>query len=235
MKKIILSFLIAAMPMIGLFAQMTKGYVKIEITEATSDNEQMAMGLEMMKGSETEYFFDAENYVTKMNMMGGMVSMENHINVKTKKMDMLMDAMGNKMWIDSNMDEAKAQGQGQLTNADVDIKYDKADTKVIQGMKAYKFSMKVPNPQMPMDIEGYITEEISSEGNLIQGMENVKFAGFPLEFTLKNQMMTLKMEATEVKKDVDASVFDLKTDGYKKMTLKEFQAAMGGMGGGMGF
>lgn len=235
MKKTILSFLIAAMPMIGLFAQMTKGYVKIEITEATSDNEQMAMGLEMMKGSETEYFFDAENYVTKMNMMGGMVSMENHINVKTKKMDMLMDAMGNKMWIDSNMDEAKAQGQGQLTNADVDIKYDKADTKVIQGMKAYKFSMKVPNPQMPMDIEGYITEEISSEGNLIQGMENVKFAGFPLEFTLKNQMMTLKMEATEVKKDVDASVFDLKTDGYKKMTLKEFQAAMGGMGGGMGF
>lgn len=222
------------LPMVGAMAQMTNGMVKVEITEATSDDEQMAMGLEMMKGTETKYFFNGDDYVTEMNMMGGMVSIKNHINTKTKKLDMLMDAMGNKMWIDSNIDEAKAQG-GSITNDDIELTYDKKDTKTIQGLKAYKFKMNVKDAQMPMEIEGYLTEEIKSDGNLIQGMENVKFQGFPLEFTLKNAMMTLKMETTEVKKDVADSVFELKTEGYKKMTMEEFKNAMGGMGGGMGF
>ena len=40
--------------------------------------------------------------------------------------------------------------------------------------------------------------------------------------------------ATDIKDTVDESVFVLKTDGYKKMTMKEFTDSMGGMGA-MGF
>lgn len=234
MKKIFLSLFVLMISVVAINAQMDKGFIKVEITDVSSDNEQMAMQLEMMKGTETNYYFSGDKYVTKMSMMGGMVNMENHINTKTKKMDMLMDAMGSKLWVDTNLDEAKS-GQEALTNEDVNISYDKSDTKKIHGLDAYKFTMEVPNPQMKMNISGYLTEEINTEGNLIQGMEKVSLAGFPLEFTVKNSVMEMKMEATEVSKDVNAGIFDLKTDGYKKMTWSEFQTQMGSMGGGMGF
>ena len=55
---------------------IAKGTVKMEITKVTSDDPQMAMGLEMMKGSQTEVAFKDDQYLTSVDMMGGMVKMK---------------------------------------------------------------------------------------------------------------------------------------------------------------
>jgi hypothetical protein len=221
-------------PFVAITAQKTmdKGYVKMEITEATSDDPQMAMGLEMMKGSVTEIFFTEGKYKTSMNMMGGMVKMDNIVDVSTNKMDMLFDAMGSKSWVDTDLDEAKKNKPATQNMEEFEVEYDKSQTKTILGYEAYKATISIPNIQ-GMVVTGWITEAIKTDANIIQGMDDLKLQGFPLEFSLSNPQMKMTFSATDIKDTVDESQFVIKTDGYKKMTMKEFQNTMGGMG--MGF
>ena len=145
---------------------------------------------------------------------------------------MLFDAMGQKIWVESNTDEAKKM-QPTPDMSDYKIDYDKSDVKEIKGYKAYKAIITVPG-QEDMKIIGYITEEIKTNAKIIQGMEDLKLDGFPLEFSMKNPQMTMTFSTTNVEEKVDANKFKVSTDGYKKMTMEEFQQQMGGMGG-LGF
>ncbi|MEM9547454.1 MAG: hypothetical protein AAGA77_15855 [Bacteroidota bacterium] len=235
MKHLINLFLLLA-PFIAVNAQksMSKGYVKMEITEATSDDQQMAMGLEMMKGSVTEIHFTEGKYMTSMTMMGGMVKMNNLVETETNKMDMLMDAMGNKTWVETNLDEAKQnKAAGAQSMEDFKVDYDPSQRKKILDYDAYMATITIPS-QPGMKVVGWITEDIKTDANIIQGMQDLKLKGFPLEFSITNPQMKLTFAATDIKDTVDESVFVLKTDGYKKMTMKEFTESMGGMGA-MGF
>ena len=234
MKHLINLFLLLV-PFVAVTAQkkLDKGYVKMEITEATSDDPQMAMGLEMMKGSVTEIHFMDGKYKTVMHILGGMVKMENLVEPETKKMDMLMDAMGNKMWVETNLDEAKQNKAGGQDMQDFKVEYDDTKRREILGYDSYMTTITIPS-QPGMVVEGWITEEIVTDANIIQGMQDLKLKGFPLEFSIKNPQMTLTFAATDIKDSVDENVFILKTDGYKKMTMKEFTESMGGMGA-MGF
>lgn len=234
MKKIVLLFLLA-LPVVGLIAQtsMEKGYVKMEVVEASSDDPQMAMGLEMLKGSTTETYFKKDHYVTKMDMMGGMVSVLNYVNTATNKMDMLMDAMGNKMWIETDMDEAKSMQPSNMKPEDFKIDYDMETTKEIMGYKAFKTTISVP-VQDGMTVTGWLTKDIKTDANVIQGMNELKLEGFPLEFTIDSPMMKMTYTTVDIKSEVDESIFEPSTEGYKKMTMEEFTKSMGGMGG-LGF
>jgi hypothetical protein len=63
-----------------------------------------------------------------------------------------------------------------------------------------------------------------------------KMEGFPLEYSVsQGGQFAMVFTAQEVLTEVDPEVFNLKTKGFKEMTMEEFQNAMGGMGGGMGF
>lgn len=211
---------------------LTKGTVKMEITDVASDDENMAMALEMMKGTETDLYFKDDKYVTKVNMMGGMVNMSTHISEEKNSFDMLMDAMGQKMWISSTLEETKNSPEAkQAENAKVE--YDKADTKEILGYKCHKVTITIPDSE-DMTVTGYVTEDIKTKANLIQGMQALQLNGFPMEFTVKNPMMSMTMKTTKVSDELDEAMLTLSTDGYKKMTMEEFQQSMGGMGG-MGF
>ena len=235
MKHLINLFLLLT-PFVAVTAQKTlsEGYVKMEITEVKSDDPQMAMGLEMMKGSVTEIHFMDGKYMTSMTMMGGMVKMNNLVETETKKMDMLMDAMGNKTWVETNLDEAKnSKAAGAQDMEDFKVEYDPTQKKKILDYNAYKATITIPS-QPGMKVEGWITEDIKTDANIIQGMQDLKLKGFPLEFSITNPQMTLTFAATDIKESVDQSVFTLNTEGYKKMTMKEFTESMGGMGG-MGF
>ena len=230
--KHLLNFLLLALPFVTINAQknLVDGYIKMERTEATSDDEQMAMGLEMMKGSETEIYFTKGKYLTSMNMMGGMIKMNNLVDTEAEKMDMTFDAMGNKMWIDTNLADARKNKQKDMS--DYKVTYDKSQTKEILGYKAYRATITVPE-QPDMKVIGWVTPEIKTDANIIQGMEDLKLEGFPLEFSIVNPQMRLTFMATDIKDEVDMGVFTLKTDGYKKMTMEEFTKQMGGMGGMM--
>lgn len=234
MKKIIFSLLTVAVFSFNLMAQKTleQGYIKMEITDVTSNDEQTAMMLQMMKGSQTEVHFKGDRYMTNMNMMGGMVSMKTYIDEEKKGFDMLMDAMGQKFWVASNLDEARGTEQSEIAKS-AKIIYDKNDKKTILGYDAYKVTISIPQ-QEGMTITGYITESIKTKANLMQGMEALKLEGYPLEFTVTNPTMSLTMSTKEIKEEVDMSQLNMTTEGFTKMTMEEFTKQMGGMGG-MGF
>ncbi|HPK10836.1 MAG TPA: hypothetical protein PK147_08170 [Saprospiraceae bacterium] len=211
---------------------LSEGYVKMEITEVTSDNPQMAQGLEMMIGTQTELFFNKEKSVNKMSMMGGMVENNTYVDFNTDKINILMNAMGNKMWIETNKDESSSEEQKKIQE-NIKVEYDKADTKEILGYNC--FAMKITSPDMKdMVVTGYITDKIITDAQVIQGYGDVAMEGFPLEFTVKNDMMTLTISSVEIKDTVDPKEFNMNTEGYTKMTMEEFQKTMGGMGG-LGF
>lgn len=211
-----------------------QGHLIMEITEASSENEQVNAQVQMMKGSVTEVHYKDGQSLTTMNLMGGMVVtrilMEASGDIK-----LIMDMMGNKMLIPmSKMDIDKAKAENENPMDDLDISYDESDTKEIAGFSCYKMiAQSAVNPDM--QIEAYITEEIQANAAVIRGVDLEKFKGFPLEYTLDVGMMTMTTTAKEFLTEVDSDVFNINTDGYTTMTFQKFMDQMGGFGQGFGF
>ncbi len=214
---------------------LESGHIKMEITSVSADDPQTEMMLGNMKGSQTEVFFKGSEYVTAMDMMGGMVKMKTHVNHGSNTMNMLFDMsmMGQKTWIESKLDELQnAEEKEKLSKTKVT--YDKSATKTILGYSCYK--MAVTSPEMEgMTVTGYVTDQIKTKANLVQGFQSLQFEGYTMEFTVSNPQFSMTMTAVEISDKVDENAFVLDTKGYKKMTMAEFQQAMGGMGGGFGF
>ncbi len=232
MKKHLLSFLLLVAPiaLITINAQKTldKGTIKMEITKVGSEDAQTAQMLEMMKGTSFTVIFKGEESITKTSMMGGMVNTDVKMNKKSGKMDMYMDMMGQKMWIET--DEAEAQ-KGQIKPTIEEVK---SDTKELLGYKTFRVNIK--NAEAPdMKISAYITKEIKAPVNGIQGLQAVELSGFPLMVIMESPQMSMTIETKELSEEMDESALTVDTAGYKKMTMEEFQKSMGGMGGGMGF
>lgn len=209
---------------------LSKGTLTLEITEVTSDNPDMQMHLNMMKGSKTVLTFDEDLQLNETTMMGGMMKIVVKTNLKTKMMDMLFSMMGNNSWIQSPLDDVKSQKEKDIAK-ETKVTYDKSKTKKILGYDCYQ--MTITNPEMEgMEITGYITDQVKAKGTLIQGFEDLSLTGYPLEFNVNNAGMKMTFSATSISPDVDASKFELNTTGYTKMTMKEFQESMGRMGRG---
>lgn len=240
MKKI--TILLVAFLFNANFSQLsaqdiTEGMVKMEITEVSSDNPQVAAQLEMMKGTSTEYYFSPDKSLVSSNMMGGMIKMSYLVDNNTENMTMLFDAMGQKMMVESTKDERKEMEEQQNATAEqVDITYDEKDTKEILGYKCIKATITPKeNADVPMTFGMYVSEDVMASNKLIQGLQAFNLKGFPLEMIMEMPEMKLTFTTTELKDSIDKSVFDVKTSGYTKMTFDEFSQTMGGMGGGMGF
>lgn len=209
--------------------QISEGKVVMELTDISSDDPQTAAMMEMMKGSQTIINFNKTGHASKMSMMGGMVEVKTYVNNENKMFDMLMDMMGQKFWIQSSLDElSKGEEAKQAQNAKVE--YNKESTKKIMGYNCYAMTVTMPdNPDLKLT--GFVTEDIKTDANIIQGMQAIKFAGFPIEYTLTTPMVKMTMTAVEIKETADASDLTAQTGGYTKMTMDEFKKKMGGMGG----
>jgi len=234
MKRTFLPLLAFLTVSLNIVAQKTidSGYIKMEITEVASDDEQTNMMLQMMKGTQTEVFFKGYAYVTSMDMMGGMVKTQTYVNEQSKSFDMLMDAMGQKYWINSDLDEARNSENSKVAE-NAKVTYDKDDTKKILGYNAYRVNIELPG-QEGLAITGYVSEEIKTKANLMQGMESLKLNGYPLEFTVNNPQMKMTMTTVEINDKVDESRMEMRTEGFQKITMQEFTQQMGA-GMGLGF
>jgi len=213
---------------------LNKGVIKMELTEASSDNEQMAAAFEMMKGSETNYFFNEDVALVKQSFMGGMVSMSTHSNLKSDATTLLFDMMGQKMMVETTSEELNSANntpEAKKAMENMEVKYDKADTKNILGYNCYKANVGIGNG---MNVSLYVTDDIKANNSLIKGLETVKLNGFPLEMVMDTPDFKMVYTTTEILKDVSTAELEINTTGYKKMTFDEFQQTMGAMGG-MGF
>jgi len=214
---------------------LDEGYLKMEITDVSSDDEQMAAMLEMMKGSQTEMHFKDGNNLTSMNMMGGMIQMKTLYDSKTENVTLLMDMMGQKMNIESTKSERDNMNADQKEQMeDFKVEYDEKDTKEILGYNCIRARVIDPSTQKAT-LEMYVSKEIKASSKSLQGMQYFDIDGFPLELVVVQPQMKMTMTTISLEEKVDPGVFKLNTDGYTKMTFEEFTEKMGAMGGGMGF
>jgi enoyl reductase-like protein len=210
--------------------QVSEGYVKMELTDVTTDDQQMAMQLEMMKGSITEVFFSKNKSMTSMDMMGGMIKMKMLSDQEKDNFDLTFDMMGQKMWINEKISAMGGDPKRAAVENSTKVTVDKTKSKTILGYKCYEFTVTSQELE-GMSAKGYLTEDLKAVKGLLQTFPSLELAGFPLEFSLVNPAMTIKMTAKEVQTSVDESKMIVKTDGYKKLSMAEFQKQMGGMGG----
>jgi len=216
---------------------LKKGMIKMEITEVGSDNPQVAAQLEMMKGTSTEYFFNEDKSLVNSNMMGGMIKMSYLVNNDDEHLTMLFDAMGQKMMIKSTKEErAEFEKEQNAAAESMNITYDESDTKEILGYKCIRADIESDDSEIPMSFTMYVAPDIKASSKMIQGLQAYELKGFPLELIIDSEQMSMTFSTTELKREIDESVFSLNTSGYTEMTFDEFQQQMGAFGGGgMGF
>lgn len=206
-------------------AQIDKGYLKLEITDIKSDDQMMQSQLNMMKGTTMGIYFSQTKSKSVTEMMGGMAKIVRLINPVTAQNIMLFDVemMGQKTLIDmSDQEENKSK---------VNFEVFKDDVKEILGFKAFKVRASVGDGANQVNMDLYVTEEITTPNGGFQGMDFEGLTGCPLEFVMKGPGFEMVYSATEFKKEISDADFEVNTAGYEKKTMEEFQKSMGGMGG----
>ncbi|MFT6335748.1 MAG: GLPGLI family protein [Saprospiraceae bacterium] len=227
--KHIINILLAVLVFGSVSAQMVmdKGYIKMEMTDITSTGQQGAE-LGMLKGAEMEVFFEGDKVLTSINLMGGMMNMSTLVDKKANKTDILINAMGSKMWAEETNESAKKNEVSKAVKG-MEIIYDKSQTKEILGYKVTKATItRADQPGMTM--EAWITEDIKIDSDFIPGMEDLKLKGYPLEITIDANGTKMSIVTKDIKNVVDAGKFILDTTGAEKIKMSELSGMMGGMG-----
>ena len=206
---------------------MDKGYIKMEMTDITSTGEQAAE-LGMLKGAEMEVYFAGDKVLTSINLMGGMMNMSTLVDKKTNKTDILINAMGSKMWAEETNESAKTKEVSKAVEG-MEIKYDESLTKEILGYKVTKATISRAD-QPGMTMEAWITEDIKIDSDFIPGMEDLKLKGYTLEIMINANGTKVSIITRDIKNDVDMSKFVLNTTGAEKIKMSDLSGMMGGMG-----
>ncbi len=234
MKNYLLSILaLAIICFASEVTAQTQGKITQEITMVSSDDEQMAMALEMMKGTQTEYFYNGKMSLVKSSTMGGMVENKVLIDNTSKEVVMLINAMGQKMMVETSTADFESAGGDQAEiMKEVEITYDESDTKEILGHKCIKASVKHPEMDEVATFTMYVAKDLKLDNRMIQDMQAFEIEGFPLEYTMdmKGANMTMTITTIAIEDKIDEKVFNVDKSGYKKMTLDELMQMSGGMG-----
>lgn len=129
---------------------------------------------------------------------------------------MEMNISGQKIRINISTAEFKQEAE-QMTN----IEY-LNETKTIVGYPCKKAIMKDETGQMTMTV--FYTEKINNKAQT----KFVGLKGFPLQYTMTQQNMTLEMTASEISKESVSDAIFNKSEGYKEMSQADLQKMMGG-------
>lgn len=210
--------------------KMKEGVVKFEInTENMPESPEMAM----MGGTSLNFYFTEDNQKMDMNMMGGMMRIQTIVPTKNPKDGtMLMDMMGQKIQVIGMSEDDLSQSNNFMNMDNIEeVKYDESDKKTIAGHDCYFASLKTKTGQT---MKYYITERIQPPAG-IKAKDATVLKGYPLEMIIEaGQGMELTFTAKEVSDELPDDTFKI-GQGYKQMTMEEFEKQMGGMGmGGLG-
>jgi hypothetical protein len=204
--------------------KINQGLIVLELTDIDADDAEMAGMLSMMKGGTMETSFSPDMQKTVTNMMGGMVTTQTFVNMKTKEARTFMDMMGNKVMIKTDANDAASSS----LDSDLDIVETK-ETKDIKGYKAKKYIIK-PKGEADAEFILYVAESIDMGAiSLGNNMNTTKIKGAPLEMSMKVQGMTMKYTAKSISDTLPKDAFK-EPKGYKEMSMEEFQKSMGNMG-----
>jgi hypothetical protein len=224
MKKLILLPILILISL-SVFGQMNAGYIKMEVTDVTVNSPEMAQMAGMMKGTTQEIYFMDGKQRMDMSMMGGMVKITTFTNQGDGKMDMLYDMMGTKMHVETSVQESEES----MDDMDFKVEVVEGDRKKILGYDCKRVVVTLDTDMGDVKVKMYVTDQISVPSSFVQSVKSGVIPGTPLLVETEMGPMTMKFEAKSVGKEVDKGKFSIPTDGYKKMSMSEFQKQMGGM------
>jgi GLPGLI family protein len=220
MKKIFLMTLAASAVLFSAPAKAQKKLSEGKITYEISfpgmqiDPQQAAM---LPTESITYIKGDKSRSEQKMGMGMSQVVISDS---KANSAVILMDMMGNKTAIKMTAAEME---KGEKEKPQVKVL---DETKEIAGYKCKKAEITDSKGNTS---QVYFTKDIKGTQGGGKGLFK-ELDGFPMEFELKQQGMSMKFTVTNVSDEkVDDNLFAVPA-GYKEMTLEEFQKSMGGGG-----
>ena len=129
-----------------------------------------------------------------------------------------MEMAGQKLRINISTEEFN-----QKTNQMPNIEY-LDETKTIAGFPCKKAIMKDESGQLTMSV--FYTEKITNKAHT----EFAGLKGFPLQYSMKQQGMTMEMTASEVSEESISDDTFNKSDGFKDISQADLQKIMGGGG-----
>jgi hypothetical protein len=223
MKKIkilIASFLLSA----SGFAQSFEGKVIFDITFIDVPSE-MKQYESMMPKEMSMFVNDNFTRVEQASAMGNTVVINDN---KSKTSTMLMDMMGNKMGIKSTEEDIKKKdGNTEFKVTETE------ETKEIAGYKCNKSVISFTDKDgEEKSYDVYATTDIVTGGSNWSNKQMSGIKGFPLEYQMKQQGLTMKFSAKSVNKQkVGKSLAQIPAE-YKIMSPEDFRKQMGGMMGG---
>lgn len=218
MKKLVWIALLSWVSHVSLAQKaFNEGTITFAATWTGGDNVPAEM-VDAFPKEITTYYKDGKSFSgMEINLMGQTMKMNVVMETTPMKMTMLMDMMGQKIGIVSSEEDMKS------IMDTIQISYEYLDfKKQIAGYNCQKVIAKMGSGQT---MELFVTKELV----MPQSQYTMTFKGLqgtPLEFTQKQNGLTVKMVASSIKEaKVDTSKFTI-PEGYMMMTMKE-AAAMG--------
>ena len=213
MKKSLYVFVLFVASVCSSAAQISEGHVSYDVT-VNSDDPEMAMMNSLMANSKMDIYFKKEKSRADMQM-GSMGSTSTIIDPTAENSLILMDLMG--------MKSATLLPKSELNKPDEGPKSKLKlvnETKTILG---YKCKKALLTDESGNTVSYWYTEEINV--NLSgQRAINKEVPGFPLEFTMIQSGITMKLTATVFEKTVDSKLFDLTVpDDYTIQSWEDIQ------------
>lgn len=140
------------------------------------------------------------------------------VDSKTGKATMMLDMMGKKISVEMSEDDLDKKEK----KVKPEIKY-LDGTKDIAGYNCKRAEILTTKELNPVTV--YYTEELpAGASRQFKGLK-----GFPLEYQISQQGMTMKLTASKIDK-ADQPADDFKVPaGYEKMTFEQFSKSFGGM------
>lgn len=218
MKKLVWIAVLSCFSHVVLAQKTLKeGMITFSATWSGGDNVPAEM-VEAFPKEIVTYYKDGKSYSgMEINMMGQSMKMDVVMESTPMKMTMLMNVMGQKVGIVSSEEDMKS------IMDTIQVSYEYLDfKKQIAGYTCQKVIAKIGTSQtMEMFVTKDLVMPMSQYTMTFKGLQ-----GTPLEFSQKQNGLTVRMMATKIQEaSVDAGKFVI-PEGYMMMTMKE-AAAMG--------
>lgn len=221
MKRIVLAFMAVVIALPTLAQKKFEGTIKFDLSYEDLPAEMAAM--EAMLPDEMVTVVKGEKSRLEQSMGMGMSSVT-ITDMKKGSGILLMDMMGKKVAMEMTKEELEKMDKNGSSKKKPEFKYIDGE-KEIAGFKCKKAIVVLEGAG---EMELYYTEGLPAGAST--QFEGLK--GFPLEYTIAQGPMKIKVTASSVKQEkINSSLFEI-PDGYDKMTFEEFQKSMGGMMGG---
>jgi GLPGLI family protein len=221
MKNVFMPILLFILSISAAFSQVHPGLKSGKITfEIAYTDDKMDEDMKAFLPTESTLYFKGDRSRMETGMaMGKSITITDQ---SRKKSVVLMDFMGNKIAIESDLSKDSSQ-----VKRDLNLHVEHLDgEKAIAGYncKKARVTQKQEGKEYAFDV--WYTDEIGSHNGLAYGLEEIK--GCMLEFEIVQNAMQMRMTTKSIEKiDVNDDMFEI-PQGYTLKSIDEMKSMMGG-------